>query len=141
MKYCEKCGKEIHDEAVVCPSCGCSTQAKPAPAPAPVANDMAENPKTARFALGFAFLCPIVGLIFGIKGIKQKAQNAVYNRDTPFYSFVFCLGCAVIRRIGMIYGFLFKMRQGIISGCVVLLRLRKQDRALCTECGIRESYS
>ena len=75
MKYCEKCGKEIHDEAVVCPSCGCSTQAKPAPAPAPVANDMAENPKTARFALGFAFLCPIVGLIFGIKGIKQYASN------------------------------------------------------------------
>ena len=61
MKYCEKCGKEIHDEA--------------APAPAPVANDMAENPKTARFALGFAFLCPIVGLIFGIKGIKQYASN------------------------------------------------------------------
>ena len=24
MKYCQKCGKEIMDEAVVCPSCGCS---------------------------------------------------------------------------------------------------------------------
>ena len=24
MKYCQKCGKEIMDEAVVCPGCGCS---------------------------------------------------------------------------------------------------------------------
>ena len=24
MKFCSKCGKEIVDEAVVCPSCGCS---------------------------------------------------------------------------------------------------------------------
>ncbi len=23
MKFCQKCGKEIMDEAVVCPSCGC----------------------------------------------------------------------------------------------------------------------
>ena len=26
MKYCTKCGKEIMDEAVVCPGCGCSQQ-------------------------------------------------------------------------------------------------------------------
>lgn len=26
MKYCSKCGKEIMDEAVVCPGCGCSQQ-------------------------------------------------------------------------------------------------------------------
>ena len=24
MKYCEKCGKELFDEAVICPGCGCS---------------------------------------------------------------------------------------------------------------------
>lgn len=24
MKFCQKCGKEIMDEAVVCPGCGCS---------------------------------------------------------------------------------------------------------------------
>ena len=26
MKYCGKCGKEIMDEAVICPNCGCSTK-------------------------------------------------------------------------------------------------------------------
>lgn len=24
MKYCSKCGKEILDEAVICPHCGCA---------------------------------------------------------------------------------------------------------------------
>ena len=24
MKYCEKCGNELLDEAVMCPKCGCS---------------------------------------------------------------------------------------------------------------------
>ena len=27
MRFCEKCGKEIMDEAVVCPGCGCSVTA------------------------------------------------------------------------------------------------------------------
>ena len=24
MKYCTKCGKELRDEAVICPGCGCA---------------------------------------------------------------------------------------------------------------------
>lgn len=26
MKYCSKCGKELHDEAIVCPHCGCGAE-------------------------------------------------------------------------------------------------------------------
>ncbi len=26
MRFCSHCGKEINDEAVVCPSCGCATE-------------------------------------------------------------------------------------------------------------------
>ena len=26
MKYCSHCGKELLDEAVICPSCGCSNE-------------------------------------------------------------------------------------------------------------------
>lgn len=29
MKFCSKCGAQIDDAAVVCPNCGCSTQAAP----------------------------------------------------------------------------------------------------------------
>ncbi|MGN1051035.1 MAG: zinc-ribbon domain-containing protein [Acutalibacteraceae bacterium] len=27
MKFCQNCGKEVLDEAVICPNCGCSVQA------------------------------------------------------------------------------------------------------------------
>ena len=26
MKYCDKCGNELNDEAVVCPKCGCAAK-------------------------------------------------------------------------------------------------------------------
>ena len=26
MKYCSKCGNELHDEAVICPKCGCPVE-------------------------------------------------------------------------------------------------------------------
>ena len=32
MKYCAKCGKELFDEAVICPGCGCATGKAPAQA-------------------------------------------------------------------------------------------------------------
>lgn len=28
MKYCQKCGKELYDEAVVCPGCGCPVETR-----------------------------------------------------------------------------------------------------------------
>ena len=28
MKFCSKCGKEVHEEAVICPNCGCSLEIK-----------------------------------------------------------------------------------------------------------------
>ena len=58
MKYCGNCGNELHDQAVVCPSCG-HAAATPATAATPAAKPDASN-------FGFAFLgfCfPIVGLI------------------------------------------------------------------------------
>lgn len=26
MKYCSKCGAELHDDAVICPKCGCAVE-------------------------------------------------------------------------------------------------------------------
>ena len=28
MKYCEKCGNQLLDEAVICPKCGCAVAGK-----------------------------------------------------------------------------------------------------------------
>lgn len=33
MKHCQKCGNQLHDEAVVCPNCGCACVAQPASYP------------------------------------------------------------------------------------------------------------
>ena len=53
MKYCSQCGKELVDEAVVCPSCGCAVQA-------PV-SQQEDKPSTGLNIL--AFLFPVIGLI------------------------------------------------------------------------------
>ena len=52
MKFCSKCGKEIFEEAVVCPNCGCAVEGAKAVNDAP----------NAGFAV-LSFFIPIVGLI------------------------------------------------------------------------------
>ncbi len=37
MKYCSHCGKELVDEAVVCPNCGCAAEMQTPPPPPPEA--------------------------------------------------------------------------------------------------------
>ena len=57
--FCSTCGKEIHDNAVVCIHCGCPTGKAIAPAaPATAVNDA---PSFGFALLGFLF--PIIGLI------------------------------------------------------------------------------
>lgn len=51
MKYCSHCGKEVLDEAVVCPNCGCSVSA----------SHEADIPSTGLNII--SFLIPLVGLI------------------------------------------------------------------------------
>ena len=53
MKYCSQCGKELVDEAVVCPNCGCAVQAP--------ANQQEDKPSAGLNIL--AFLFPVIGLI------------------------------------------------------------------------------
>lgn len=66
MKFCEKCGKEIMDEAVVCPHCGCQTQHKPV-----------DSNNFGWAVLGFCV--PIVGLILYLiwkDSTPMKAKSA-----------------------------------------------------------------
>ena len=83
MKYCEKCGKELMDEAVVCPSCGCAVAKREQ------AEDSSEVRKPAGAAsvvLGIigivgAFIfalvghvCSILSIIFGILDCTKKKK-------------------------------------------------------------------
>ena len=55
MKYCSNCGKELVDEAVVCPGCGCSV------GNAGAANNVVDSSSFGYALLGFCI--PIAGLI------------------------------------------------------------------------------
>ena len=60
MKFCTHCGKEIMDETVICPNCGCNTSPEKATEPDEI-------------NIGFCVLSalfPIFGLIYW--GVKHK---------------------------------------------------------------------
>lgn len=66
MKFCTKCGKELMDEAVICPNCGCSQE------PA------VEKPQDAK-SFGWAllgFCVPLVGLILYLVWKDQTPLKA-----------------------------------------------------------------
>lgn len=72
MMFCSKCGKEIMDEAVVCPNCGCVTN-NYAPKANDYSNDYIAISEFSRKAntiktLGIlaAVLCLGIGIIFSI---------------------------------------------------------------------------
>ena len=57
MKFCEKCGKEIMDEAVICPNCGCSTQSS---------GQTDENTAVCAPASKAAVILGIIGIVGGV---------------------------------------------------------------------------
>lgn len=69
MKFCSQCGKEIMDEAVICPGCGCSTNDVYA-APKTV-----EVPKKAKTAQVFGILSILLLTPLGIPAIILANQS------------------------------------------------------------------
>ena len=65
MKYCSKCGAEIHDEAVVCVNCGCQVEK---------AYSADDKPSVGLNILGF--LIPLVGLIMWLCFRKEQPVKA-----------------------------------------------------------------
>ena len=62
MKFCTHCGKEIMDEAVICPGCGCSTVATP-----PVTQPTTQYHEDDTVSVGLcilAALIPLFGFIY-----------------------------------------------------------------------------
>lgn len=70
MAFCRKCGKEIDNEAVICPHCGVPQQnaqqeAKPV-----------DNRKATPIEMIGAILIPILGVILGIVYLVQGKKTA-----------------------------------------------------------------
>lgn len=83
--YCTSCGKEILDEAVICPYCGCAVNNKniSGKSKAPVSNHTQQNKTQTSLILGiigiisawiFALvghIVSIIGIVFGVKEYKE----------------------------------------------------------------------
>lgn len=87
MKFCSKCGKEILDEAVVCPHCGCSVT--------PV-----EQPQEDVVSVGFCVLSafiPLFGLIYW----------AVMHSKTPKRAKACGITALVVWGVGIVLSWIF----------------------------------
>lgn len=70
MKFCQTCGSEVNEDAVVCLSCGCSVSNKSV-------GSTEEKNNIAIAAIILAFLIPVLGLILGgvalFNSVKKNA--------------------------------------------------------------------
>ena len=66
--FCEKCGKEVHDEAVVCVHCGCSLKSS--------AELSADNEPLDGVVKVVSFCFPIVGGILYFVHMNKSPQKA-----------------------------------------------------------------
>ena len=90
MKYCTYCGKQLFDEAVFCPGCGCMAPKRNVVYTAQPVNvaPPAANKTSVALILGicgivlawlFALLghaSSIVGIVFGVKEYKETGKTA-----------------------------------------------------------------
>lgn len=66
MKFCSKCGKELVDEAVICPHCGCAVEAAPKK---PIAGD-----EVSVGLVILSVLIPLFGIIYWAT-MREKAPK------------------------------------------------------------------
>ena len=87
MKYCSKCGKEILDEAVVCPGCGCQV-APPVTAATP-AGRLKTNRGLLKFILLSIITCGIYGLV--VMSVVSSDINVIAGRYDGKKTMHYCL--------------------------------------------------
>ena len=95
MKFCSKCGKEIHDDAVMCIHCGCSV----VNADNPVLTE--PDAPNAGFAV-LGFFIPIVGLILYLVNKDKTPKKAKSAGKGALIGF--CVSMALSIVYGIIVG-------------------------------------
>ncbi|MBO5925123.1 MAG: zinc ribbon domain-containing protein [Clostridia bacterium] len=78
--YCQHCGQEVREEAVVCIHCGCAIN---------VANQSPkEEDKEDKLLAEVSFMIPIVGLIIYCTNIDEKPIMAKHCGKFALYGFI-----------------------------------------------------
>ena len=78
MKYCNKCGKEINDEAIICPGCGCAI------------SNLEPYIKEDHVSVGLcilSFLIPLFGFFYWPIKNKETPKKALACGITAMVSF------------------------------------------------------
>ena len=73
MKYCTKCGRELTDDAVFCPACGCACNAGMNSSMAAGHNE--EDKVSVGFCV-LAFFIPLFGFIYWAVKRQETPKNA-----------------------------------------------------------------
>ena len=99
MKFCEKCGKEIMDEAVLCPGCGCAIQVDEGTNSSKELNEVENQKRKMKnkkiVIIVSTVICVVVALVFAsIPIINSFKSNKIkeelsgekfeYNGDTSY---------------------------------------------------------
>ena len=87
MKFCSKCGKEILEEAIVCPNCGCAVVN-------PVVPEQLAEDKVSVGLCVLSALIPLFGIIYWPLKHKETPKKAQACGITAIISWVisFCFG-------------------------------------------------
>lgn len=99
--FCRKCGQEIHDEAVICPHCGCSTGYNPnvnnSNTNGIYNND--DSTSTGWMVLGIFF--PVIALILYFVWKNEKPLRASSLIKGAIIGFIVSIVLSVISSIAM----------------------------------------
>lgn len=90
--FCNKCGKEIDDEALICIHCGCAVNGTKKLEPEN------EDWKTVKISKGMQLLCmfvPIVGFILGIAELCSNSDS-VKGKSYLVYGLCGLVVCGII---------------------------------------------
>lgn len=88
MKYCNNCGKEVLDNAIVCPFCGCAVASK---------NVEVDKPSTGLNIL--SFLIPLVGLIMYLSWQNSTPIKAKAVGKWALIGFCVAVGLSILGTI------------------------------------------
>lgn len=115
--YCQKCGREILDEAVVCPHCGCMVNGKRSPV-------ATENAKVSglcivgfilslfSFFVSLYLVVPILALIFSIAGVASASKKGKKLKGLGVAGIVLSSISVLVSIIGLV----------VLGGIVALIR-------------------
>ena len=82
MKFCQKCGKEIMDEAVVCPGCGCAAAENQECLKIKDAVDLNNKPKVRKVWIFLGAVVLLLGIISAVLFVPRDLKMDDFKETT-----------------------------------------------------------